>query len=317
MSTGRTEKFGAKTTTTDVLKGIDIKGKNILITGGTSGLGEESARVLAANGANVTITARNSAKSEAAVTRVKEATGVTIQVEELELGDFDSIRAFADRVQSWSNSIDILILNAGVMACPFMKTKNGLEMQFGCNHMGHFLMTNLIASKINNGGRVVSLSSVGHQFSPVVFEDLQFESREYEKWASYGQSKTANVLFAVGLQKRLNSKGVDVFAVHPGGIQTELGRHLTEEDMAAFATQIDMTKFVMKTVEEGAATQVFAATAPELKGKGGAYLANCQICEVSEEGHFVETLVRPYALDPDTAEKLWTVSESIVNENFS
>ena len=262
------------------------------------------------------ITARNLEKASNVVAQIQQETGATVGIEELELGSFASIRDFAQRILSRSEPIDVLILNAGVMACPYSKTEDGFEMQFGTNHLGHFFLTCLIAPQLAEGGRIVSLSSSGHQFSPVVFDDIQFEHRNYDRWLSYGQAKTANALFAVGLNKRLAHRGIDAFAVHPGAIQTELARHLTEEDIAMFQSRIDSGAMPLKTVPAGAATQVLAATSPELDGKGGAYLADCQICEVDDETE-AWTVVRTYAVDPDKADQLWQVSEEMIGESFA
>ncbi|MEM8593179.1 MAG: SDR family NAD(P)-dependent oxidoreductase, partial [Pseudomonadota bacterium] len=208
--------------------------------------------------------------------------------------------------------IDILINNAGVMASPYMETTDGFELQFGSNHLGHFLMTTLLMPALGDGSRVVALSSSAHHFAPVMFDDIGFKSKDYDKWAAYGQSKTANALFAVGLNKRLADKGAEAFSVHPGVIQTELARHMTEEDMAMFAGGIESGAIPVKSIPQGAATQVYAATAPELAGKGGAYLADVQIAPI-EDGTEDMSKARPYAIDADAAEKLWTVSEEMVS----
>ena len=315
MNTPPRTQFGADTTADEVLDGIDLSGKTALITGGTSGLGAESARALAAHGANVIITGRNLEKAVAAAESIQHEAGSAIEAEDLELGSIASIRAFADRILGRSSSIDILINNAGVMACPFEKTADGFEIQFGTNHLGHFLMTCLIAPKLTNGGRIVSLSSSGHQFSPVVFDDIQFENREYDRWLAYGQSKTANALFAVGLNKRLAHRNIEAFSLHPGAIQTDLSRHLPEEDVARFQRAIESGELPVKSVPAGAATQVYAATAPELAGEGGAYLADCTICPVSDADQ-PGNVVRSYAIDPENADRLWTISEQLVGETF-
>ncbi len=299
--------FNKDTTTDEVLDGIDLSGKTVLITGGTSGLGAESARAMAAHGAKVIITGRDMAKAQT----VADGIDGDISVEELELGSFASIRAFAERVLASHPRIDILINNAGVMASPYMETSDGFELQFGSNHLGHFLMTTLLMPAFGEGSRVVALSSSAHQFAPVLFDDIGFKSTDYDKWAAYGQSKTANALFAVGLNARLKARGAEAFAVHPGVIMTELARHMTEEDMEWFSGGIESGQIPMKTIPQGAATQVYAATAPELAGKGGAYLADVQIAPI-EDGTEDFSKVRPYAIDPDTAERLWAVSEELI-----
>lgn len=303
----RTE-FNMDTTTDEVLDGIDLSGKTVVITGGTSGLGQESARAMGAKGANVIITGRDLEKAQA----VADAIEGEVSVEELELGSFASIRAFADRMLDKHPRIDILINNAGVMASPYMETSDGFELQFGSNHLGHFLMTTLLMPAFVKGSRVVSLSSSAHHFAPVMFDDIGFKSKDYDKWAAYGQSKTANALFAVGLNTRLKDKGAEAFSVHPGVIQTELARHMTEEDMQMFASGIESGAIPMKTIPQGAATQVYAATAPELAGKGGAYLADVQIAPVEADTEDMSK-VRPYAIDVDAAERLWSVSEEMVS----
>lgn len=299
--------FNKDTTTDDVLAGMDLTGKTFLVTGGTSGLGQESARALASKGAKVVITGRNMEKAQA----VADAIDGDVEVEELELGSFASIRAFAERVLAKHPKLDVIINNAGVMASPYMETKDGFELQFGSNHLGHFLMTTLLMPALGEGSRVVALSSSAHQFAPVMFDDIGFKTNEYNKWAAYGQSKTANALFALGLNARLKEKGAEAFSVHPGVIQTELARHMTEEDMEMFAGGIESGAIPVKSVPQGAATQIYAATAPELTGQGGAYLADVQIAPVEADTEDMSK-VRPYAIDAEAAERLWTVSEEMV-----
>jgi len=307
--------FGPETTADEVLEGFDLTGKHVLITGASGGLGAETARAMAAKGAEVTVTARNLDKMRGVVKAVKAAAGAELAVEALELGSFASIRAFAARFLVKYERLDILINNAGVMACPQQKTEDGIELHFGSNHLGHFLMTNLIARTLAKGARVVALSSAAHVVSPVVFEDIQFEKRAYDKWQAYGQSKTANALFAVALNARLRSRGVEAFSVHPGAIMTDLGRHHGEEDLVRTRRAVERGKLTLKTVAAGAATSVYAATAPELAGKGGAYLADCTISPISAEGGNF-TVVRPYALDFTAAERLWVVSQKMVGQSF-
>jgi NAD(P)-dependent dehydrogenase (short-subunit alcohol dehydrogenase family) len=317
------ENFGATTTADEVLDGIDLSGKLVVITGGASGLGMEAARAMATKGAHIVIPARDMAKGEAAAQEIRSATGNDqIEVMELDLGSMASIRAFSEAFLAKHSRIDLLINNAGVMACPYGETADGLEMQFGTNHIGHFLMTNLLMPAIlkggeSGGGRIVNLSSRGHHFDTVHFDDPNFESRDYEKWASYGQAKTANIMFSVGLEKRLAGKGVHALAVHPGGIRTNLGRHLTEEDMAMLLKRMEENSgesVAFKTVEAGAATTCYAATAPELAGKGGVYLEDCHVAAVDDDDP--SGSVRSYAVDPDNAEKLWALSEEIVGQTF-
>lgn len=311
-----TAKFGAETTAAEVAEGLDLRGKVALVTGGSSGLGQETARVLADRGAQVILTARDVPKGESVAAGIREATGNQhVEVEELELGSLPRIRAFADRFLSRHPALHILVNNAGVMACPPAKTADGFELQFGSNHVGHFLMTCLLAPALLRGApsRVVSVSSRGHHISPVVFDDIQFERRPYDKWLSYGQSKTANVLFAVGLERRLGARGVRANALHPGGILTELGRHLQQEDFQFLQTRNRGMKF--KSVQAGSATSVFAATAPELEGRGGLYLEDCHVAAVNDAADALDG-VKSYALDAGNAERLWEVSEKLVGERF-
>jgi NAD(P)-dependent dehydrogenase (short-subunit alcohol dehydrogenase family) len=310
-------KFGAETTASEVADGIDLRGKVALVTGGSSGLGQETARVLADRGAHVILTARDVPKGERVAADIRASTGNEhVEVEQLELGSLKDIRAFANRFLSRHPTLHILVNNAGVMACPQAKTTDGFELQFGSNHVGHFLMTCLLAPALRNGApsRVVSVSSRGHHISPVVFDDIQFERRPYDKWLSYGQSKSANVLFAAGLERRLGARGVHANALHPGGILTELGRHLQPEDIQFLQTRNRGMKF--KSVEAGAATSVFAATAPELEGRGGLYLEDCHVAAVNDAPDALDG-VKSYALDAQNAERLWEVSAKLVGERFA
>ena len=255
--------FGRETTTNDVLEGIELSGQLVLVTGGSSGLGAETARALASKGAKVVITARNLPKGEQVAENIRTSTGnAAVEVMALELGSFAKIRTFAEAFLAKYDSLDVLINNAGVMACPFIKTEDGFEMQFGTNHLGHFLLTGLLMPALLNGtpARIVALSSRGHRFAPVDFEDIHFEKRPYHPWVSYGQSKTANILHAVELERRYGARGVHAYAVHPGAIPTELSRHMSQDELEQLAASLDF----IKTVEQGAATSVYAATAPEL-----------------------------------------------------
>ena len=312
--------FGADTTADEALDGLDLRGKLILITGGSSGLGQESGRALAAKGAHVVLTARDVAKGRAVIEAITASTGNPhVELEELELGSLASVRAFAPRFLARHDRIDVLLNNAGVMACPLAHTSDGFELQFGTNHVGHFLLTCLLAPALRRGApsRIVALSSRGHHLAPVDFDDPNFEHRPYEKWASYGQSKTANVLFAVGLERRLGAAGVHAYALHPGAIMTELGRHLVPEDIEFLRSRTPPgTTFSLKTVEAGAATSVFAATAPELEGHGGVYLEDCHVATVNDAPNALDG-VKTYAIDPRNAERLWELSERLVGQRFA
>lgn len=318
MSTIDRSAFGADTTTDEVLEEIDLSGKLALVTGGSSGLGAETARALASKGAQVVITARNLAKGEDVTASIRESTGNdAIEVMELELGSFAGIRAFAEKFLARHNALDLLINNAGVMASPFDKTEDGFELQFGTNHLSHFLLTGLLVPALEKAtpSRIVNLSSSGHQISPVIFDDINFEQRDYNKWASYGQSKTANILHAVELERRFGKRGVHAYAVHPGAIQTELSRHMDETDWEMMRSRAEAGAFKIKTIPSGAATSVFTATAPELKGHGGVYLEDCHVAEVNDD-EAISGGVRSYAIDPEAAKRLWTLSEEMVGQGF-
>lgn len=320
MSESGRNGFGQDTTTDEVLQGIDLSGKLALVTGGSSGLGAETARALASRGARVVLTARNMPKVEEVARVIRASTGnADVEVAQLELDSLASVRAFADRFLESHDSLQILVNNAGVMACPQGKTADGFELQFGTNHLGHFLLTCLIAPALVKGtpSRVVSLSSRAHQMSPVVFDDINFEHRPYHQWLSYGQSKTANVLFTVELERRLGARGVHALAVHPGVIQTELSRYMSEEDWELIRSRATARggELKLKTVEAGAATSVYAATAPELEGRGGIYLEDCHIAEV-DDAEDASGGVRSYAVDPEAAKRLWSLSEEMVGEVF-
>lgn len=317
MTASKRSNFGHDTTTEEVLAGIDLAGHLALVTGATTGLGFETARALAAAGAQVVITARSAAKADDAVARLQAETGsLAVSGGVLELDSLASVRAFAKWFTEGHQSLSMLINNAGVMACPLGRTTDGFETQFGTNHLGHFLLTGLLLPTLTATGsaRVVALSSRAHHRSPVVFDDWNYEHRDYDKWVAYGQSKTANILFAVELDRRLADRGVRAFAVHPGVIMTELGRHLGPEDFAA-VQQRSPDELVFKTIPAGAATSVYAATAPELEGSGGCYLEDCHIAEADD----VSTVrgVRSYALDAAAASRLWSLSEQLVGASFT
>ena len=309
--------YGHDTTTDEVLDGIDLSGRRALVTGASSGLGTETVRALAAKGCAVTFTARDLDKGQAVVDQVRASTGNDdVEMMSLELASLADVRRFADDYLSQHDRLDMLINNAGIMACPQGTTHDGFELQFGTNHLGHFLMTVLIAPALlaADSARIVALSSRAHHRSPMRFDDPWFSDGSYEKWTAYGQSKTANILFAVELQRRLAGRGVEAFAVHPGVIITELGRHLTEEDIAAATAAAPGGVLRTKTYEAGAATSVYAATAAELAGRGGCYLEDCGVAEVDETSS--EHGVRSYALDPAAAERLWAMSVDLVGADL-
>lgn len=308
-------------TTDEVLAGIDLTGKVALVTGASAGLGVETARALAAHGATVILAARDAGRLASVAEALRRQTGnPRIDTLVLDLSDLAQIRRAASEALSRFPVIHLLINNAGVMASPLMRTAEGCEWQFGVNHIGHFLFTCLLVPALRAGApaRVVNLSSAGHKYSPVDFDDPHFERRPYDKWLAYGQAKTANALFSVGLTKRLAPFGVTANAVHPGAIVTELGRYLSQEDIRQMSQGATVTgrPYEFITPEMGAATSVWAAVAPELEGRGGLYLEKCRIGEPAEEATRADGYL-PYALDPDAAERLWTLSEAITGERFA
>jgi NAD(P)-dependent dehydrogenase (short-subunit alcohol dehydrogenase family) len=310
--------FGFSSTTDEVISGLNLSGKTAVVTGASGGLGAETARALAAAGAAVTIGCRDTGKGQRVADAIKESTGNdAIHVAALELADHSSIRAFADDIGETYDELNILISNAGLMAGPLAHSPEGWEMQFATNHVGHFLLTNLLVPLLEAGApaRVVCLSSAGHHRAAVDFDDLHFERREYDMWEAYGQSKTANALFAVALDHRLALHGVRAFAVHPGAIITDLGRHLTEEDIAEVSERVSTMAGGLKELAAGAATSVWAATAPELDGKGGLYLEDCgESAPVGTDG--ITTGFMDYAVNLKLAKKLWKVSEGLVGQSF-
>jgi NAD(P)-dependent dehydrogenase (short-subunit alcohol dehydrogenase family) len=321
--------FGRDTTTDEVLDGIDLSGRRFVITGAASGLGRESARALAAHGASVTLLARSSERAEGAVAEVGAMVrGADLEPGVADLGDLASIRAFADSFLADHDALDVLMNNAGVMACPFGHTVDGFETQFGTNHLGHFLLTALLYPALRAGERprVVTLTSAGHSRADVDLEDPNFERAEYLPWLAYGRAKTANALFARQLARRAGSSGLLSFAVHPGGIITDLGRHLTDDllnEMADFARRRsaalsetgESRNIHFKTVEAGAATQVWAATTSELVGHNGAYLADCGLGVLGADPGVNGFM--PYLLDDEHAAALWELSERLVGQRFN
>ncbi|GAA2206419.1 SDR family NAD(P)-dependent oxidoreductase [Nonomuraea monospora] len=299
--------FGAASTADDVLRGIDLSGKLAIVTGGYSGIGLAATRALAAAGAHVVVPARRRAAAEEAL---KGLDGV--EVDELDLGDLGSVRAFAGRFLATGRDAHLVITNAGIMACPETRVGPGWEAQFATNHLGHHALVNLLWPAVERGrGRVVALSSVGHRRSPIRWDDVMFE-RGYDKWAAYGQAKTANVLFAVHLDALARDAGVRAFAVHPGGILTPLQRHLAREEMVAqgWMDERGNVLHTFKTPEQGAATEVWAATSPLLDGMGGVYCEDCEVAEMVT-GPEARSGVRDYAVDPDQAARLWALSAQL------
>jgi NAD(P)-dependent dehydrogenase (short-subunit alcohol dehydrogenase family) len=329
MASTMTNLFGATSTTEDVLSGIDLRGKRILITGVSAGLGIETARSLAAHGAHVIGAARNLAKAENATAQVRKDaanSGGRFELVELDLASLKNVRARADGLLAKGESFDAIIANAGVMATPFGHTADGFETQFGSNHLGHFVLVNRIAPLIRNGGRLINLSSAGHRFSNVDLEDPTFVRTPYDPWVAYGRSKTANILFAIAFDKRHQGKGIRAAAVHPGGIQTELDRHLDPVHIQKMIERINdqlasegKAPFQLKTIPQGAATSVWAAAVAPADEVGGQYCENCHVGKIVPDDVTITAVsegVRSYALDPKNAEALWKKSEEMVRESF-
>ncbi|TDY21280.1 NAD(P)-dependent dehydrogenase (short-subunit alcohol dehydrogenase family) [Paraburkholderia sp. BL6665CI2N2] len=324
-----TEKFGATSTTDDVLAGVDLHGKRILVTGVSAGLGVETARALAARGANVIGAARDLGKATQAIAdarREADAAGGSIELIALDLASLASVRDCADKLRAQGKPIDVIIANAGVMATPFGKTADGFETQFGTNHLGHFVLVNRLAPLIPSGGRVVMLASSGHRFADVNLDDPGFERTPYDPFVAYGRAKTANILFAVAFDQRHRARGVRAAAVHPGGIHTELARHMDEGQMTALLEGINKqlesdgkAPFQFKTVPQGAATSVWAAVVAAADDVGGRYCENCHVSQTVADDVVITPAsegVRHYALDAANADALWRKSEEMVGESF-
>lgn len=305
--------MGFDTTTDEVLAGVDLRGTVALVTGASTGLGLETARALAMAGAMVTLAVRTAERGAAAEATIREQVPeALLECGLLDLTSLASVREFAEWYTSRHDRVGILVNNAGVMATPFERTADGFELQFGTNHLGHFLLTNLLTPLLIAGApaRVVNLSSAAHRTSDIIWDDPNYERREYDKFEAYGQSKTANVLFSVELDRRLRGRGVRAYAVHPGMIATELGRYMTRDDYGALSERAKRSpggRFPpRKSIESGAATSVWAATADELHTQGGVY---CEDCAVNDEP-------APWALDAESARRLWALSETLVGQSF-
>jgi NAD(P)-dependent dehydrogenase (short-subunit alcohol dehydrogenase family) len=303
--------FGSESTTDEVLDGVDL-------TGASAGLGQETARALAAHGADVVLGVRDVEKGERAAEPVRtaaEASGANVELRAVDLASLASIRAFTDGVLADHDRLDVVIANAGVMATPEGRTADGFELQFGTNHLGHFLLINRLRPLLAGGpARIVNLSSAGHRFGDVVLDDINFEQTPYDPWQAYGRSKTANILFAVELDRRGRAEQQRACAVHPGTIATELGRHMTDEIFAALPPARANQETIWKSVPAGAATSVWAGFVAEPDVVGGQYCQDCQVVSVSDDPN--EPGVYSYALNPDTATALWARSEELVGETF-
>jgi NAD(P)-dependent dehydrogenase (short-subunit alcohol dehydrogenase family) len=305
--------FGARSTAAEVLNGIDLSGKLAIVTGGYSGIGLETTRALTGAGAHVVVPARRPSTAQGALDGIDGA-----EVDELDLGNLDSVRGFAERFLASGRGIDLMINSAGIMACPETRVGPGWEAQFATNHLGHYALVNRLWPAINHGARVVAVSSRGHRYSPIHWDDVQFERGGYEKFLAYGQAKTANVLFAVRLDALGRDSGVRAFALHPGSILTPLIRYLPKQEMID-AGWIDEDGNLIgrsfKTPEQGAATQVWAATSPQLDGMGGLYCEDCDVAELVPDDPEILDGVRASAIDPAEAERLWTLSADLTGVN--
>jgi NAD(P)-dependent dehydrogenase (short-subunit alcohol dehydrogenase family) len=321
--------FGSTSTTDQVLSGMKLQGKRILVTGVSAGIGVETARSLAAHGAHVIGAARDLAKAEKATTEIrKEAAtaGGHFELIQLDLADLKSVRAGSAEILAKNEPLDLVVANAGVMATPFGQTADGFETQFGTNHLGHFVFVNRIAGLMRTGSRLINLASSGHRFSNVDLEDPNFERTPYEPFVAYGRSKTANILFSVAFDERHRQRGVRAAAVHPGGIYTELGRHMAPGQLEAMIEQMNeqlaeegKPPFQPKTIPQGAATSVWAGVVASSDEVGGQYCENCHVGRIVADDAVISAIsegVRGYALDSSNAAALWKKSEEMVGESF-
>jgi len=302
--------LGMRSTATDALAGIDLAGRNVIVTGGYSGIGVETTRALAAAGAHVTVPARTPDKARTALAGL-----ASVELAALDLMDPGSIDAFATHWLAHHDALHILICNAAIMAAPLARDSRGYESQFATNHLGHFQLLCRLwpALAAAQGARVVMLSSLGHRITPMNFDDPNFERREYHKWSAYGQAKTANSLCALGVDERGRAQGIRAFAVHPGAIMTDLQRSLPMEEQVAmgWVTADGVVNPLFKTIEQGAATTVWAATSPQLAGLGGLYCEDCDVARAVPPEDKGPAGVRPWAVDHEAAERLWTLSEQL------
>lgn len=329
MAIVTTHVLGATSTTEDVLSGVDLRGKRILVTGVSAGIGVETARSLAAHGANVIGAVRDLKKAESATAQVRQdatANGGTLELIGLDLANLKSVRSAADALLAKGEPLDVIIANAGVMATPFGHTADGFETQFGTNHLGHFVFVNRVASLFRTGGRLVNLSSAGHRYSNVALDDPNFERTPYDPLVAYGRSKTANILFAVAFDERHRDRGIRAAAAHPGVIQTELGRYMASGQLQQMVDRINQQlatdgkgPFRWKTIPQGAATSVWAGVVAQSDEVGGRYCENCHVSKVVPDDVPITPVsegVRGYALDPSNAKALWKKSEQMVGESF-
>jgi NAD(P)-dependent dehydrogenase (short-subunit alcohol dehydrogenase family) len=307
--------FGAESTADEVLEGVNLSGKRVLVTGVSAGLGVETARSLAAHGATVVGTARDLTKARSAL---EKAGDPPVDLVEVDLASLKSVRKAADELVAGGKKLDAVIANAGVMACPESKTQDGFETQFGTNHLGHFVFVNRLVPLLNPGARIVTLSSAGHRRSDVNLEDPNFERTPYDPFMAYGRSKTANILYAVALDDRLMGRGIRATSVHPGGIQTELSRHMTPELLEGLMARLrkEAGKFRFKNVPQGTATSVWSGFVAPSDAVGGHYCEDCHVCEVNDDPN-TRPGVMSYAINLAHANDLWRKSEEMVGERFS
>jgi NAD(P)-dependent dehydrogenase (short-subunit alcohol dehydrogenase family) len=310
--------FRAESTADEVLEGVDLSGKRVLVTGVSAGLGVETSRSLVAHGATVVGTARDLTKARRALTAAGDP---HVDLVEMDLASLSSVRKAASDLLAQAKPFDVIIANAGVMACPQGKTRDGFETQFGTNHLGHFVFVNRLIPLLKPGARIATLSSAGHQISDVNIEDPNFEHTPYQPFIAYGRSKTANILYAVALDSRLKGRGVRATSLHPGGIQTELGRHLTPELMEQIRARMSLGSgnkpqaLRFKTVPQGSATSVWSSFVASAEAVGGHYCEDCHVCEVNDDTTS-RVGVRSYALNLGHANDLWRKSEEMVGERF-
>ena len=310
--------FGADSTAREVIAGVDLSGKTVLITGGYSGIGTETVRVLAGAGARVIVAGRRPEQAQETLADILD----TLTVIGLDLSDPTSVDTCASAVAAATDKIDLLINNAAIMACPLARDARGYESQFATNHLGHFQLAARLWPLVKasgTGARVVALSSLAHKRSAFIADDPNYERRDYEKWEAYGQAKTANALFAVHLDSLAKIHGIRAYSVHPGGIMTNLGRYLTADDIATMTTgAASASGWKFKTVEAGAATTIWAATSPLLEGKGGVYCEDCDIANLTGLNRDASmTGVMPHACDSDAAARLWEISETLTGVRFA
>ncbi len=293
------------TTTGEVLAGVDLIGRTCLVTGASAGLGVETVRALQSAGCEVVGAVRDLAKGRSALADA----GVSCDLVQLDLADLDSVRRAAVEAAARLPRIDLLVNNAGVMATPLRRTAQGFELQLGTNHLGHFAWTTALLPQLVSGSRIVNVSSRGHLRSPIRWDDPHFRVEStYDKWTAYGQSKTANILFTVELERRLAGQGIHAFSLHPGVIMTELSRHLTQDDLTTMSKLMPQSGMVIKDVSAGAATTVYAAISGDLEGLGGSYLEDCHVAELTPgdgSGGYAA-----YAMDGDGATRLWAWSKA-------